>query len=92
MTVLDFSPTYSAPTYTSPERIHGVHAGIVPVQLHDELWRITRPDGDVLGYVERRSTASGYRYTAKRLLQRQRRFLPVGDFWVFDDAIDCFRF
>lgn len=85
MTTLDFigtQPTNSGKIYT----------GVAVVPLHDDLWRVTRHDGDVLGYVERNPTASGYRYLAKRLLQRQRRFLPVGEFWEFDDAMDCFRF
>ena len=53
---------------------------------------ILGPDGEVLGYVERRTTPAGDRFQAKRMLQRQRRFLPIGDFWTVDDALDCFRF
>ena len=67
-------------------------AGVTTVQLGDDLWRVTRSGGEVLGYVERSATPSGIRYTAKRMLQRQRRFLPVGEFWSVDDAMDCFRF
>ncbi|MBG6053811.1 hypothetical protein IWX81_000201 [Salinibacterium sp. CAN_S4] len=85
MTTLDFAGTHQ--TYPA-----GIRAGIAVVPLHDDLWRVTRADGDVLGYVERSLTVSGYRYLAKRLLRRQRRFLPVGEFWEFDDAMDCFRF
>lgn len=80
MTILDF-------VGTSPLR-HGV----ATIQLHDDLWRVTRADGEVLGYVERHSTTAGSRFTAKRMLPRQRRFLPIGDFWTVDDALDCFRF
>ena len=69
-----------------------IQGGVATIQLHDDLWRITRPDGEVLGYVERRSTPSGPRFQAKRMLQRQRRFLAVGEFWEFDAAMDCFRF
>jgi hypothetical protein len=65
---------------------------VTTVQLHDDLWRVTRTDGEVLGYVERRLTPSGPRFAAKRMLQRQRRFLPVGEFWDFGDAMECFRF
>ena len=85
MTTLDFVGTH---------KIHaaGIRAGIAMIQLHDDLWRVTRPDGEVIGYVERSETASGYRYLSKRLLQRQRRFISVGEFWEFDDAMDCFRF
>ena len=86
MTTLDFVGTTS--------RIDGaaLRRGVASIQLHDDLWRVTRPDGEVLGYVERRATAAGDRFQAKRMLQRQRRFLPIGDFWTVDDALDCFRF
>jgi hypothetical protein len=79
MTVLDFAPT----TRTRD--------GAVTVQLHDDLWRVTRDDGEVLGYVDRTSTPAGDRYSARRMLTRQRRFIPVGEFWRFADAMDCFR-
>lgn len=71
---------------------HAVRDGIATIALHDDLWRITRPDGDVLGYVERHETPAGHRYTAKRMLPRQRRFLAIGEFWRLDDALECFRF
>lgn len=79
MTVLDFPATTARP-------------GVGTIQLHDDLWRVVRPDGEVLGYVERSESPRGARYTAKRMLQRQRRFLPIGEFWSIDDALDCFRF
>jgi len=66
--------------------------GVGLIQLHDDLWRVTRRDGEVLGYVERSTTPAGHRFVAKRMLQRQRRFLPIGEFWSLDDAMDCFRF
>ena len=69
-----------------------VRAGVAHIQLHDDLWRVTRADGEVLGYVERHDTSVGHRFTAKRMLPRQRRFMAVGDFWSLDDALDCFRF
>ncbi|QYH35817.1 DUF2163 domain-containing protein [Salinibacterium sp. M195] len=81
MTTLDFA-----------EATHSIRSGIVTVQLNDDLWRITRPDGEVLGYVQRWQAAAGARFQAKRMLQRQRRFLPLGDFWSIDDALDIFRF
>jgi hypothetical protein len=81
LTTLDFAGTAT-----------GIRSGITAVQLHDDLWRVTRPGGEVLGYVERSTTAAGHRFQAKRMLLRQRRFLPVGEFWTLDDAMDCFRF
>lgn len=66
--------------------------GIDLVRLHEGLWRVTRSDGEVLGYVESFLEPRGRRFRAKRLLPLQRRFLPRGEFWSFDDAVDCLRF
>lgn len=70
----------------------GSRTGVTVIQLHDDLWRVTRRDGEVLGYVERSTAAGGHRFQAKRMLPRQRRFLPIGQFWSLDDAMECFRF
>lgn len=64
---------------------------IALVELGDALWRVTRPDGEVLGYVESFDAPGGTRYRAKRMIVRQQRFVPVGEFWVMGDAVDCFR-
>lgn len=66
--------------------------GLTLVQLHDELWRVTRSDGEVLGYVEQFRERAGLRYRCKRFMARQRRFIVMGEFWSVDDAIDCFGF
>ena len=66
--------------------------GLHLVQLHDALWRVTRPSGDVLGYVEQFRMRAGLRFRAKRFIARQRRFVEMGEFWSMDDAIDCFGF
>ena len=68
-----------------------VRPGISLVQLHEELWRVTRPHGDMLGYIEQFRVRDGLRYRAKRFLPRQRRFWVMGEFWSMDDALDCFR-
>ena len=78
MTILDFA----VPGTT--------HHGIAMIQLHDDLWRITRPSGEVLGYVERFSERGASRFRAKRMLVSQRRFVAVGEFWTISEAIDCF--
>lgn len=80
MTILDFAPATA------------ITSGVATVQLHEDLWRVTRADGEVLGYVERSATPAGPRFLAKRMLQRQRRFLPIGEFWDFGAAMECFRF
>jgi hypothetical protein len=86
MTILDFVGT------TPLVRPGDARTGIAMVQLHDELWRVTRPDGQVLGYIERFQERATDRFRAKRFNALQRRFLPMGEFWNLDDAIDCFRF
>ncbi|WP_394769737.1 hypothetical protein [Lacisediminihabitans sp.] len=68
-----------------------VRPGITLVQLHDELWRVTRPQGDVLGYIEQFRVRDGLRFRAKRFMPHQRRFMVMGEFWSMDDAIECFR-
>ena len=84
MTVLDFatSTITSAPTRS---------AGLTAMQLHDSLWRVTRPAGDVVGYIERFTEPRGTRFRAKRLIVRQQRFVSIGEFWSMDDALECFR-
>jgi hypothetical protein len=67
------------------------HLGINLTQLHSELWRVTRPEGEVLGYIEQFTVRDGQKFRAKRFLARQRRFIVMGEFWSVDDAIECFR-
>jgi hypothetical protein len=59
-------------------------------QLNESLWRVTRPTGEVLGYVETVADPDGTRYRAKRMIVRQQRFVPIGDFWSMEDAVECF--
>ena len=88
MAVLDFATT----TITSPSAGAGTRTrGVTAVQLNDSLWRVVRPDGEVVGYVERFAESRGIRYRAKRLVVRQQRFVSVGEFWGMDDAVECFR-
>ena len=88
MAILDFAPT----TITSPMPGAGARTrGVTAVQLHDSLWRVVRPHGEVVGYIERFDESRGIRYRAKRLIVRQRRFVSVGEFWGMDDALECFR-
>jgi hypothetical protein len=86
MTTLAFTVTDSTKTMavTRP----GLHL----VQLHEELWRVTRPSGDVLGYLEQFRVRAGLRFRSKRFIVRQRRFVEMGEFWSMDDALDCFGF
>lgn len=91
-TVLDRSTkgTSGAPGFVSGS--NHIRRDINLVQLHDELWRVTRVDGDVLGYVESFLEPRGRRFRSKRLIVLHKRFVELGDFWSFDDAVDCLRF
>lgn len=82
MTTMTFAAAFEPARVTRP--------GLSMIQLHDELWRVTRTDGEVVGYVERFAVSEGLRYRAKRFLARQHRFVGVGEFWSIDDAVDCF--
>lgn len=64
---------------------------VTVMQLNDVLWRITRTDGDVLGYVESFEANGGTRFRAKRFLAGSRRFMVDGEFWAMEDALECFR-
>jgi hypothetical protein len=76
VTILDFATT-------SDPRADVSIPGLAAAQLHDSLWRVTRPAGDVVGYIDR--------YRAKRLIVRQQRFVAVGEFWSMHEALQCFR-
>jgi hypothetical protein len=87
VTTIDF---VGSNTVASHDRVN--RFGIALIQLHDELWRVTRRSGEVLGYIESFDDAGSQRYRAKRMFSARRQSLPLGEFWSIDDAIDCFRF
>ncbi|WP_245186104.1 hypothetical protein [Frigoribacterium sp. PvP032] len=84
-----------APRRTSgvaPEPLTETRGGLRLVQVRDDLARVTRAGGEVLGYVERLDDPLGDRWRAKRFVARERRFVEIGEFWSRSDATDCFRF
>jgi hypothetical protein len=84
--------TTPASTATVPGPLSEVRGGLRLVQVRDDLARVTRAGGEVLGYVERLDDPLGERWRAKRFVARQRRFVEIGEFWSRSDATDCFRF
>jgi len=66
-------------------------AGLRLVRVTDQLARVTRPNGEVAGYVERLDEGGTVRWRAKRFHARQRRFETLADFWREGDAVDAFR-
>ena len=66
--------------------------GLDIVPRRGALWRVARPDGVVLGYVERVDDAAGAMYRSKRMVGRAAGFDVVGDFGVPDDAVEALRY
>ena len=85
MTSFDFAGTGTLDPATR-------QSGITLIPLHDELWRVTKTSGEVLGYVESFQDPRGRRFRSKRLIAAHRQFRNIGEFWKFDDAVDCLRF
>ena len=87
MTTLDFVASNS---FVLNDRVN--RFGIALIQLHNQLWRVTRRSGEVLGYIESFDESGSQRFRAKRMFSSRRASLLLGEFWSIDDAIDCFRF
>jgi hypothetical protein len=92
MTTLDFVATNSLVSHDRAFHDRVGRFGITLIQLHVELWRVTRRSGEVLGYIEGFDESDAPRFRAKRMFSARRPSLPLGEFWSIEDAIDCFRF
>lgn len=55
------------------------------------LWRVTRPQGAVLGHIEQRGAGDELRFGAKRLVAGGIRSIDLGEFWSPRDAAEVFR-
>ncbi|WP_156891283.1 hypothetical protein [Agromyces subbeticus] len=55
------------------------------------LWRVTRPQGAVLGHIEQRGAGAELRFAAKRLVAGGIRSIDLGEFWSSRDAAEVFR-
>lgn len=64
--------------------------GLERRQLNPELWRVTRRDGAVVGYVELLDDVAR-RFRAKRMNRDRRGFTPLGVFGDFEEAFDALR-
>src|SRR6478736_2238962 len=61
-------------------------AGLQFPAVRDGLWRVTTPDAQLLGHIER--DADG-RFSARRFLGGNR-LRSLGEFWSAQSAADCF--
>ena len=55
------------------------------------LWRVTRPQGAVLGHIEQHGFGDEVRFRAKRLVAGGIRSVELGDFWSSRAAAEVFR-
>lgn len=60
-------------------------------RVNEFLWRVTAPDGFIYGHIERVPSPDGERFEAKRYRLAASRFVSIGRFWSFDDAVECLR-
>ena len=103
MPTLDFVAARSSATRLSATRLSPTRSGhtnlgaherrpvsvdpVAVVQLNDQLWRITRPEGDVLGYIEA-FTATGNLFDRELADRLRREVLAKGD---SRDPMESFR-
>lgn len=61
------------------------------LDVRDDLSRVTRADGEIVGYVDRLQVAGGQAYRARRYVAAERRFVELPTVWSADDAVDTLR-
>lgn len=61
------------------------------LDVRDDLSRVTRANGEIVGYVDRVDVAGGTAYRARRYVSTERRFVALPNVWSADDAVDCLR-
>ncbi|MFZ7088210.1 hypothetical protein [Curtobacterium sp. RRHDQ10] len=62
------------------------------LDVRDDLSRVMRADGAILGYVDRIDVVGGPAYCARRYIAAERRFVDLPAVWSPDDAVDMLRF
>ncbi|MBE7163176.1 MAG: hypothetical protein INR72_18215 [Williamsia herbipolensis] len=61
------------------------------LDVRDDLSRITRANGEIVGYVDRVDVAGDQAYRARRYVTAERRFVELPTVWSADDAVDTLR-
>jgi hypothetical protein len=61
------------------------------LDVRDDLCRITRANGEIVGYVDRIDVAGDVAYRARRYVAHERRFVELPTVWSADDAVDTLR-
>ncbi|MFJ3381344.1 hypothetical protein ACIPJ2_13140 [Curtobacterium sp. NPDC090217] len=61
------------------------------LDVRDDLSRVTRSNGEIVGYVDRVDVAGDTAFRARRYIAAERRFVELPNVWSVDDAVDCLR-
>jgi hypothetical protein len=61
------------------------------LDVRDDLSRVTRANGEIVGYVDRIDVAGDTAYRARRYVATERRFVELPSVWSADDALDTLR-
>ena len=87
MTITSHQPEFRIRTH-SVARVRG---DLRVLDVRDDLSRVTRANGEVVGYVDRVDVAGQTAFRARRYIPTERRFVEFPDVWSADDAVDCLR-
>lgn len=98
------TPATTAPTGTAvvpalpslrirpPRPVARTRGTLQVLDVRDDLSRISRANGEIVGYIDRIDVAGGPAYRARRYVAAERRFVALPNVWNADDAVDMLRF
>ncbi|QWS32347.1 hypothetical protein AABM26_07035 [Curtobacterium aetherium] len=75
----------------SPRPVARSRGDLRILDVRDDLSRVTRANGEIVGYVDRVDVAGGTAYRARRYVAAERRFVELPNVWDADDAVDTLR-
>jgi hypothetical protein len=75
----------------SPRPVARSRGDLRILDVRDDLSRITRVNGEIVGYVDRVDVAGERAFRARRYVAAERRFVELPTVWSADDAVDSLR-
>ncbi|PZE25620.1 MULTISPECIES: hypothetical protein [unclassified Curtobacterium] len=75
----------------TPRPVARSRGGLRVLDVREDLSRVTRANGEIVGYVDRVEVAGAPAYRARRYVPAERRFVALPTVWDPDDAVDCLR-
>jgi hypothetical protein len=75
----------------SPRPVARSRGDLRILDVRDDLSRVTRANGEIVGYVDRVDVAGDTAYRARRYVAAERRFVELPNVWDADDAVDTLR-